>query len=258
MPQLRLLALVGAIGLVGCAADPTANSAASSGAYQATSSADGATSGGTVAGKAAPKISLTMAAMSPSDQSSADYRIAPLDELEITVFQVPDLSKTVQVSASGDIDMPLIGTLPASGKTLSQLKAELTKELSRKYLQSPDVSVSIKDAVSQRIIVEGAVSKPGVYPTTGPATLMTVVALAGGLDRAVADEKGIVVFRKVHGKREAAKFDYKAIREGNAEDPTIQGGDIVVVDESGVKASLRNLRDGLSLFGLFAPLAPLI
>ena len=257
MPQLRLLALVGVIGLAGCAAVTTTNSAALTGANQATSSADRTAGGGTVAGTAGTKIALTSAAMPPSDQSTADYRIAPLDVLDISVFQVPDLSKTVQVSALGDIDMPLIGTLPASGKTLPELKAEVTKELARKYLQSPDVTVSIKDALSQRITVDGAVNKPGVYPTTGPTTLMQVVALAGGL-APIADPKGVVVFRKIGGKRKAAVFDYKAIRAGTAEDPVIAGGDVVTVDESGSKATWKALRDAMPIFGTFATLAPLL
>jgi polysaccharide biosynthesis/export protein len=181
-----------------------------------------------------------------------DYRIAPLDVLEISVFQVPDLSKTTPVSSSGYISMPLIGEVAAADKTVAELEADISAKLAADYLQSPNVSVFVQEAVSQRVTIEGAVNKPGIYPTAGSTTLLQVVALAGGLDR-VADNRGIVVFRNVGGKRQAAKFDFKAIRAGTADDPPILGGDVVVVDESGTKTALRNVRESISLFGLFVP-----
>jgi polysaccharide biosynthesis/export protein len=181
-----------------------------------------------------------------------DYRIAPLDVLEISVFQVPDLSKTTPVSSSGYISMPLIGDVAAADKTVAELEADISAKLAADYLQSPDVSVFVQEAVSQRVTIEGAVNKPGIYPTAGSTTLLQVVALAGGLDR-VADNRGIVVFRNFGGKRQAAKFDFKAIRAGTADDPPILGGDVVVVDESGTKTALRTVRESISLFGLFVP-----
>ena len=259
MRRTYLIAVLAAIALASCAKSPDPSSPAASltsdqpTTVAATSLADPAGTDGPTA--SAPTVVL---AASTSADDTDDYRIAALDILDISVFQVPDLSGDFPVGTNGQIDLPLIGPMTAAGKTMDQLKADITKILGAKYLQSPDVRVSMKDAISQRITIEGAVNKPGVYPTTGPTTLMTVVALAGGLDRTTADEKGIVVFRKVGGKRQAAKFDYSAIRDGKADDPTIDGGDVVVVDESGLKATLRNLRDSLGLFGLFAPVASMI
>ena len=255
--SLRLLMVLIASALAGCAKAPSPKVDATSATYQQTN-AVGAISPSTVSGvgtaAAVPTPHVLLASGGASSGDSSDYQIAPLDVLEITVFQVPDLGGTFPVSVNGQIDMPLIGPVMASGKTLEELKAEITQRLGASYLQSPNVSVAMKDAVSQRIVVEGAVAKPGVYPTTGPTTLMEVVALAGGLDRATADERGIIVFRKVGGKRQAAKFDYKAIRQGKADDPVIGGGDVVVVDESGMKSALHGLKDSLGLFGFFAPL----
>ena len=185
--------------------------------------------------------------------ASTDYQISATDVLEVTVFQVPELSKSVRVSESGQITLPLIGAVPAAGKNATELEAEIAARLSAKYLQNPDVSVFVEDAVSQRVTVEGAVSKPGIYSATGRTTLLQMIALAGGLDR-IADERGVVVFRYVNGKRQAAKFDYKAIRAGTTDDPILAGGDVVVVDQSGAKAALRNVRESIGLFGLFMPL----
>jgi polysaccharide export outer membrane protein len=183
---------------------------------------------------------------------TGDYKISPLDVLDITVFQVPDLTKTVEVSSSGQITLPLIGEVKAAGKSAKTLETEIAKELGAKYLQSPQVSVYVKEATSQRVTVEGAVTKPGIYPMVGPTTLLRTIAMAGGLDR-VADPRGIVVFRDVDGARQAAKFNLPAIRSGKAKDPVLVGGDVIVVDESGTKTALRTIRESLSMFGMFSP-----
>ena len=184
---------------------------------------------------------------------AGDYRISPLDVLDVSVFQVPDLTKTVQVSSGGEITLALIGAVMAAGRTAPELEKDIAAKLGAKYLQSPQVSVFVKEYTSQRVTVEGAVAKPGIYPMTGKTTLLQTIALAGGLDR-VADPRGIVIFREIEGERKAAKFDLPAIRAGNAEDPIVAGGDVVVVDQSGAKTALREVRESLGIFGLFAPL----
>jgi polysaccharide export outer membrane protein len=183
----------------------------------------------------------------------SDYRIGPLDLLEVSVFQVPDLNKTVQVSSSGMIVLPLVGSIAARGNTVDQLRADIAAKLGAKYLQNPQVSVFVKEAQSQRITIEGAVNKPGIYMTSGRTTLLQGIALAGGLTE-IADEKGVVVFRQVGSERRAAKFDFEAIHAGTASDPVLQGGDIVAVDQSGMKATLRVLRATVPVFGVFSPL----
>jgi polysaccharide export outer membrane protein len=204
-----------------------------------------------VAAPAAARIPASAATLATLDLVN-EYRIAPQDVLDITVFRVPELSKTVPVSAAGLISLPLIGEVQAAGQSPAELESVIAAKLQADFIQSPDVTVFVKDAVSQRVTVEGAVNNPGIYPTDGTTTLLQVVALAGGLDR-IADSRGIVVFRNVEGQRQAAKFDYKAIRAGTADDPPIVGGDVVVIDESGAKAAMRDIRESISLFGLFMP-----
>jgi len=190
-----------------------------------------------------------------TDQGGGDagYRVGPLDVLDVTVFQVPDLSKTVTVSAGGQIALPLIGNVNAAGKTADTLQAEITARLKETYLQAPQVSVAVQQYNSQRITVEGAVKSPGVFPATGPMTLLQAIALAQGLDR-VADPHGIIVFRNLEGERHAATFDLAAIRAGRADDPAVFGGDIIVVDESGSRTAMRAVRESIGIFGLFTPL----
>jgi polysaccharide biosynthesis/export protein len=185
-----------------------------------------------------------------SSSQSADYKIASLDVLEVTVFGVPDLSRTVQVSSNGAITLPLINTVQAGGKTQSQLEKEIARKLDAAYLQSPQVTVFVKEYNSQKITVDGAVRKPGIFPITGQTSLLQAIALAEGLDT-VADPSGILIFRVVGEKRLAARFDLKQVRAGKVEDPILKAGDIVMVDESATRTTLRDVKEALPLSGLF-------
>ncbi|MGE0212492.1 MAG: polysaccharide biosynthesis/export family protein [Parvibaculaceae bacterium] len=196
--------------------------------------------------------SSASAFMSPDPAAATpdlgSYRIGDQDVLEIAVFQVPELSQTVRV-ADGNITLPLIGSVRASGRTAEELRADIANR-SQKYLQSPQVSVNIKEFNSHRITVEGAVLKPGVFPITSRTSLLQSIALAQGFDR-VADPSNVVVFRSIQGKRHAAKFDVDAIREGKAPDPELQKGDVVVVAQSGARTALRDVLQVLPIAGMF-------
>ncbi len=181
------------------------------------------------------------------------YKIGPQDVLEISVFKVPELSRSVQVADAGTVNLPLVGEVPAAGKTARQFERELTQKLGAKYLQSPQVTVYVKEYNSQRVTIEGAVNKPGVYPIRGKTSLLQFVAIAGGLGPA-SDSSSVVVFRNIDGKRSAAKFNIDEIREGNASDPAMQQGDVIVVSESAIKAAFQNVLKAVPLTNVFIPL----
>jgi polysaccharide biosynthesis/export protein len=183
-----------------------------------------------------------------------DYRISSSDVLEISVFGVQDLTRTVQVSTNGDISLPLIKTVPAAGKTAGELERIIAAKLQADFLQAPQVSVFVKEYNSQRITVDGAVNKPGIFPTTGQLSLLQSIALAQGLNN-VADPTGILVFRTVGNQRMAARFDLKKIRAGTSQDPMLLAGDIVMVDQSAGRTTLRDIKDAVPLTGLFSLLA---
>lgn len=190
----------------------------------------------------------------PSGESgNADYKIAPLDVIDISVFGVPDLNRTAQVSSSGMITLPLIKGVKAGGRTQAQLERDIAAKLEAGYLQSPQVSVFVKEYNSQRITVDGAVKKPGIFPITGNVSLLQAVALAEGLNE-VADPSGVLLFRIVDNKRMAARFDIKAIRSGKLDDPMLIAGDVVMVDESLGRTTLRDIKSVLPLSGLFQTL----
>ena len=201
--------------------------------------------------KAAASVQNIFAANAVIETGSEDYQIAALDVLEVTVLGVPELTRTVQVGTSGTITLPLIKTVKAGGRTQLQLEREISDKLEATYLQSPQVSVFVKEYNSQRITVDGAVNKPGIYPTTGKVTLLQAIALGEGLST-VADPTGILVFRSVNNKRMAARFDIRQIRGGKINDPTLQAGDIVMVDESTSRTTMRDIKDAIPLSGLFS------
>lgn len=195
-----------------------------------------------------------MPAATPSDATAlADYRIGPLDALDITVFQEPDLSvKAIQVDAAGMIALPLVGSIQAKGKTASELSSELERVLSERYLRDPQVTVSIASSVSQKVSIQGEVTEPGVYQLTGPTTLLDVISLAKG-ETEVASLKEVVVFRKVNGQRMGAVFDVASIRSGLAADPVIEGNDLVVVGYSAARRFWHNIITAAPVFNIFRP-----
>jgi polysaccharide export outer membrane protein len=180
------------------------------------------------------------------------YRISPLDTLKISVFQIADLSGDFEVDLTGNIGMPLIGSVRAVGLTTEELDSTLTRMLSEKYLRSPDVSVGVKSSSTRVVTVDGAVGSPGVFPVNSKITLLQVVAMAKGTT-ADANPRRVAIFRQIEGQRMAAAFDLTSIRRGAAEDPRVYSGDIVVVDGSKVRAIQREVLTALPILGMFRP-----
>lgn len=188
---------------------------------------------------------------------SSAYRIGPLDMLEVSVFKVPDMSKAVQVGDDGNISYPLIGEVPAAGRTTHELERDLAKRLGDKYLRSPQVTVLVREYNSQRITVEGSVKNSGVYAMKGRTSLVQGIAMAGGIDTSIGSGD-VVIFRTIDGKRSVARFDLDEIKKGNAEDPDLQPGDVVVADASQAKVVLHNVLSVLPAATATAMFVPLL
>ena len=181
-----------------------------------------------------------------------DYKIAPLDTLHVSVFQVADLTGDYDVDLTGTISLPLIGNVRAVDLTTHQLDDRITQLLGAKYLQHPDVSVAVKTSSTRNVTVTGSVREAGMFPVTGRLTLLQVIALAHGVDQD-ANPHRVAVFRTIQGQRMAAAFDMTSIGRGQAEDPRIFAGDIVVVDGNKVKGTWQTILQTLPLVALFHP-----
>ncbi|HEX4873761.1 MAG TPA: polysaccharide biosynthesis/export family protein [Sphingorhabdus sp.] len=184
---------------------------------------------------------------------SRPYLIGPFDKLMIDVFGIEELSeKEVQTDASGRISFPLAGVIEAAGKTPAEIEDEIEARLRSRYVRDPQVTVNLKETVSQVITVDGQVKKPGLYPVIGKMTLMRAVATAEGTAE-FAKLDDVVIFRTVKGQQLAALYNLKAIRRGNYDDPEVFANDVVVVGDSQAR---RLFRDALQVVPLLT--TPLI
>ena len=183
----------------------------------------------------------------------SNYKIAPMDKLAIKVFKMDDLSGDYDVDLAGNISLPLIGEVRAVNLTTAQLDDELTQKLGAKYLEHPDVSVAIKASTAHVVTIDGAVREGGSFPVGGPISLIQAVAMAKGTTED-ANARRVAVFRTIGGQRQAAAFDLTSIRRGQAPDPQIYPGDIVVVDGSSLKAAQKQILQSIPLLAIFGPL----
>jgi polysaccharide export outer membrane protein len=179
-----------------------------------------------------------------------NYKIAPMDTLTIKVFKADDLSGDYSVDLAGHISLPLVGQVEAANLTTSQLDDKLKDLLGQKYFQNPDVSVAIKESTAHVVTVDGAVTQSGQFPVAGSITLVQAVALAHGTTPD-ANARRVAVFRTIDGQRMAAAFDLTSIRRGEAKDPAIYPGDIVVVDGSKIKEAEKQIFAAVPLLYAF-------
>jgi len=193
----------------------------------------------------------------PNTREGKDQLIALNDLLEIDVFQVDSLDKTVRVDSTGRISLPLIGGVAAAGMTLDGLEKELERKYGANYLQSPDISVFLKESTGSSVTVDGQVLKPGVYPVSTGSSLLQVIALAGGFNP-IADETKLYVYRQFNDKKLVANYSVKSIREGKLHDPKIYGGDVIVSFSSSSKVAAKNLREALGIAASATRVAPLL
>ena len=114
----------------------------------------------------------------PIHEPVEDYRLGAGDKVRLLVFNEPALSGEFSVNSNGALSLPLIGDIPAIGKTTAALKAELEQRFAEGYLREPRVSI---DVLSFRpFYILGEVSKPGEYPYAAGMTVLNAVATAEG------------------------------------------------------------------------------
>jgi polysaccharide biosynthesis/export protein len=183
-----------------------------------------------------------------------DYRLSPADIVQVDVFEVESLNRTVQLDAQGMISLPYVGQVSAKGKTASELAMDLQNRYGEKYLRNPQISVLVKQARVETIIVDGSVQAPGVFQVAENMSLIKAIAMAKGLDQ-LANPKEVVVFRVVNDQRVAGVFNLNDIRAGQAPDPPIYPNDMIVVAGSGFRRTMREIVGVTPLLGLL-PLIP--
>jgi len=122
----------------------------------------------------------------PAQLQIVESRLGPDDLLDISVFEAPELNRTVRVSATGGISLELLGPVQASGLTPRELEFVLQEELRRTFMKDPHVGVFVRELESRSVSVVGAVKKSGVFQVRGTKTVIEMISLAEGL----ADDAG--------------------------------------------------------------------
>jgi len=160
---------------------------------------------------------------------SSDYAIGPEDILYIHVWREEALTRTIPVRMDGNISLPLIDEVQAAGLTPLQLKEILTDKL-KKFVDLPNVSVTVMEANSYKVYVSGQVRAPGVYRLRSETSILQIVPMAGGFTE-WADQKKILVIRKESGKEKRITVNYKNIVQGKGPEGNLvlKAGDTIIV-----------------------------
>ena len=155
---------------------------------------------------------LTKSLGQSPDASAAEYRVGANDLLEINVFEAQELNRKVRVSASGEISLPLLGTVQVGGMSAREVESALESRL-HEYMKEPHVGVFVSTVESHPISVLGAVKKPGVFQVRGPKSVLEMLSLAEGLSDDAGD--AVLVMRGA-GLRSTANL-------GDSERPSVSG-----------------------------------
>jgi polysaccharide export outer membrane protein len=157
------------------------------------------------------------------------YRIGPEDMLQVSVWNNEALSRTAPVRPDGKISLPLLNDVQAAGLTPMELRQDVMARLAE-YMPHPEVAVSVTEVRSFKVSVIGAVPKPDRFELKSSATVMDVLAMAGGLNEFAARSR-IVVIRSQAGRTERIPFDYDKVRSGHPGQAnfSLLPGDIVMV-----------------------------
>jgi len=160
-----------------------------------------------------------------------EYVIGAADVLEVAVWNNPLISRTVPVRPDGRISLPVLNDVQAAGLTPMQLQSFLTEALAG-YIQTPEVSVIVREVHSFKVSVIGHVKTPGRYELTSRVTVLDVLAMAGGLSE-YADRGRIVVLRAEGAIASQIPFAYDKLTPGNGstgqENFFVQPDDIILV-----------------------------
>ena len=177
---------------------------------------------------------LVLLAWMPARAWGQEYTIGPSDVLGIVVWGQGDLSRDYTVDPDGFAPFPLIGRIKAAGRTPKELAAQLAELLGKDYLVNPQVIVTVKEYLSQKVLVLGAAERPGGYYLTGPTTLLDLLSKAGGF--ASAAGKQVLLVRNhatANGASVVLRLNLDKIQAGDAaENAPVQSRDIVIVSRS--------------------------
>jgi polysaccharide export outer membrane protein len=174
----------------------------------------------------APEPAPATSSVPPNDDG---YRIGVEDLLAISVWRDPDLTREVPVRPDGRISLPLLQDIEAAGKTPKELGTEIQRRL-KQYMNSPSVTVIVREVNSLKAYLLGEVVKPGPILLRSPVRLLQGISLVGGFTP-FGGRNGIVIYRKTPTGEKVLEISYKDILAGRKPEDNLllEPGDTVVV-----------------------------
>jgi len=161
--------------------------------------------------------------------SAPRYEVQPGDLLHVSVWKEEDLDQDVLVRPDGGFSFPLAGDVRAAGKTVEELRTELTERLAR-FIPDLFVTVAVREINGNKIYVIGQVNRPGQFVVNPRVDVMQALSLAGGTT-AFANVNGIFVLRRELDRQRTMSFDFNDVANGKRleQNVLLQSGDVVVV-----------------------------
>ncbi len=174
------------------------------------------------------------AAEPKKEAASVDYVLQPLDLIRILVFQEPDLERQVRISQEYTVNLPLIGQVDLSGKSVRQAEEMIRALYDRDFLRNPQITITVVEYTPRTVQVLGAVNQPGSIAFTPEQQmgLVEAIARAGGHAR-IADLKRVRLSRpKPDGSTDTVTINVDDIMKGASNDRwLLQKGDVIFIPE---------------------------
>jgi polysaccharide export outer membrane protein len=181
-----------------------------------------------------PVAELSKQVVVPAAKTS-EYRIQPLDMIQIAVFNEPTLSLKARVSAQSTVNYPLLGEVKLAGLTVSEAEKKLAELLGHDYLVNPSISVVVDRPASRRIILLGQVKSPGSFeiPADETVTLLDAIARAGGFTDLAATDR-VRIIRNENGEVKTIQVNVSAyMKSGDrSKDVELKADDVISVPET--------------------------
>ncbi len=182
----------------------------------------------------------------------AEYRVSPPDVLVITVRPDPQIERELTVRPDGRISFDLIGDVDARGRTIDEIRTEITSRL-KEYIVQPDVTVLLRTSNSRTFFILGEINRPGAYPIVGDVTAVHALATAGGPTRMASLDGARLVRPSPEGELTYPIY-FAAITEAGYGQTNymLQPGDVVYVPAN------ISARIGYALQLIFFPLQQIL
>lgn len=164
-----------------------------------------------------------------SDQPREPYTINPGDLLEISVWKELDLQRQVLVRPDGAFSFPLSGDIVAQGRTVEDIRRELTSRLAT-YIPDLVVTVTVAEINGNKIFVIGQVKTPGVFVVNPRVDVIQALSIAGGMTP-FAQVNNIKIIRRRGSQQTILEFRYSDIIKGDnlEQNVLLEVGDVVLV-----------------------------